>query len=50
MSELSDRVRSGDARAIARAISLIEDDTSEGAALRSEVSGRPGHAYETPGR
>jgi len=45
LSELSNRVRSGDARAIARAISLIEDDTSEGAALRSEVSGRPGHAY-----
>ena len=45
MSELSDRVLAGDARAIARAISLIEDDTSEGAALSHEVSGRPGHAY-----
>jgi LAO/AO transport system kinase len=45
LSALSDGVLAGDARAIARAISLIEDDTSEGAALKDDVSGRAGHAY-----
>ena len=45
MSHLSDGVRAGDARAVARAISLVEDETGEGAALLQEFAGRTRHAY-----
>jgi GTPase len=42
---LSDRVLAGDPRAIARAISLIEDETPQGAELVRRVFPRTGHAY-----
>jgi LAO/AO transport system kinase len=42
---LSDRVLAGDPRAIARAISLIEDETPQGAELIRRVFPRTGHAY-----
>lgn len=42
---LSDRVLDGDPRAIARAISLIEDEAPAGAELIRRIFGRTGHAY-----
>ena len=45
MSALADGVVAGDARAIARAISLVENEAPEAAALLGEMSGRKGHAY-----
>jgi LAO/AO transport system kinase len=42
---LSERVLAGDPRAIARAISLIEDETPQGAELVRRVFPRTGHAY-----
>jgi LAO/AO transport system kinase len=42
---LSDRVLAGDPRAIARAITLIEDESSAGAALIRSVFARTGRAY-----
>lgn len=44
-TSLSDRVLAGDPRALARAISLIEDDSPEGVALVGAVYQRTGHAY-----
>ena len=44
-STLADRVRAGDVRAIARAITLIEDEAREGAALVREVFAATGRAY-----
>src|ERR1700740_3352646 len=42
---LSDRVLAGDPRAVARAISLIEDESPAGAALIKRVYARTGRAY-----
>jgi LAO/AO transport system kinase len=42
---LSERVLSGDPRAIARAISLIEDESKAGADLIRQIFGRTGRAY-----
>ena len=42
---LSERVVSGDARAIARAISLIEDEAASGADLIRRIFARTGNAY-----
>jgi LAO/AO transport system kinase len=42
---LADRVLDGDPRAIARAISLIEDETPAGAELVRHIFGRTGGAY-----
>jgi LAO/AO transport system kinase len=42
---LAERVLAGDPRAIARAISLIEDDDPASAALVGAIYGRSGHAY-----
>jgi LAO/AO transport system kinase len=42
---LADRVIAGDARAIARAISLIEDETASGAELVRQIFPRTGRAY-----
>src|SRR6185295_18249651 len=42
---LAERVFAGDARAIARAISLIEDESPAGAELLRDVYPRTGHAY-----
>ncbi|MBA3640686.1 MAG: methylmalonyl Co-A mutase-associated GTPase MeaB [Acidobacteriota bacterium] len=42
---LSERVLAGDARAIARAISLIEDEAPSGAELIRRIFGRTGQAY-----
>jgi LAO/AO transport system kinase len=42
---LVDRVLAGDARAIARAISLVEDETAAGAALIGGIFPRTGRAY-----
>jgi LAO/AO transport system kinase len=42
---LADRVLAGEARAIARAISLIEDEDPAGAALIQAIFGRTGQAY-----
>ena len=42
---LSERVIAGDARAIARAISLIEDESPAGADLVRRIFARTGHAY-----
>jgi LAO/AO transport system kinase len=42
---LSDRVMNGDPRAIARAISLIEDEAPEGAELIRHIFPRTGRAY-----
>jgi LAO/AO transport system kinase len=45
VSDLSARVLAGDARAIARAISLVENESDEGKALLIEMSSRPRRAY-----
>ena len=45
MSALSDLIVSGDPRAIARGISLVENDPDSGAALIRELFGRTGHAF-----
>jgi len=42
---LSERVLEGDPRAVARAISLIEDESPQGAELVRQVFGRTGRAY-----
>ncbi len=42
---LTERVRAGDPRAIARAISLVEDETPEGAALLAALFRHTGRAY-----
>jgi LAO/AO transport system kinase len=42
---LSERLLAGDPRAIARAITLIEDELPEGAALVQRIFERTGHAY-----
>jgi LAO/AO transport system kinase len=42
---LSDRVLNGDPRAVARAISLIEDESPHGAELIRRIFGRTGRAY-----
>ena len=42
---LSDRVLAGDARAVARAISLIEDESPSGAELIKRIYGRTGRAH-----
>jgi LAO/AO transport system kinase len=42
---LSERVLQGDARAVARAISLIEDESPQGADIVRRVFSRTGHAY-----
>src|SRR5207302_3059936 len=44
---LADRVLAGDPRAIARAITLIEDEAAAGADLVRQVFGRTGRAYLT---
>jgi LAO/AO transport system kinase len=45
LSTLSDRILGGDPRAIARGISIVEDDRDEGAALVRELFGRTGGAF-----
>ncbi len=45
ITDLSERVLGGDPRAMARAISLVEDETAEGAALVGRLYGRAGRAY-----
>ena len=45
MSDLSERVLAGDARAMARAISLVEDEAPGAAALVRDIFSRTGHAY-----
>ena len=42
---LSERVLAGDARAVARAISLIEDESPAGAELVRRIFAKTGHAY-----
>ncbi|HYT76485.1 MAG TPA: GTP-binding protein, partial [Vicinamibacterales bacterium] len=42
---LAERVLQGDPRAVARAISLIEDEAPEGAALVRRIFSHTGHAY-----
>jgi LAO/AO transport system kinase len=44
-SALAERVFAGDARAIARAISLVEDESPAGADLVRDIYARTGHAY-----
>src|SRR5215831_5466122 len=44
---LSERVLSGDPRAMARAISLMEDESPQGAELVRQIFGRTGRAYLT---
>ncbi len=44
-SSLADRVLAGDARAIARAISLVENDDPSGAALMAQIFKATGRAY-----
>src|SRR4051812_7572724 len=44
-SALADRVLAGDSRAIARAMSLVEDETAAGAALIARIYSRTGRAY-----
>jgi LAO/AO transport system kinase len=44
-ASLSERVLAGDPRAVARAISLVEDEGPPGAALIQQVFARTGHAY-----
>src|SRR5436853_5612267 len=44
-SALAERVFAGDARAIARAISLVEDESAAGADLVRDIYARTGHAY-----
>jgi LAO/AO transport system kinase len=43
--ELVDRVLSGDARAVARAISLVENETAEGAGIIRRIFSHTGGAY-----
>jgi LAO/AO transport system kinase len=45
MGELIERVLDGDPRAVARAISLIEDESPHGAELIRRIFGRTGRAY-----
>lgn len=45
MSALSERVLAGDPRAVARAISLIEDESPQGADLVRRIFGNTGRAY-----
>ncbi len=45
VSTLSDRLLAGDPRALARAISLVENETPEGAALIGRIYAKTGHAY-----
>src|SRR5712691_8239941 len=45
LSTLSERILAGDPRAIARGISLVEDDADAGAALARELFGRSGRAF-----
>jgi len=45
LTDLAERVLAGDARAIARAISLVEDEAPEAAALVRDVFAKTGHAY-----
>jgi LAO/AO transport system kinase len=45
MSSLADRVLAGDPRAMARAISLIEDEDPSSAGVISAIFGRTGRAY-----
>jgi LAO/AO transport system kinase len=45
LTELAQRVLAGDARAIARAISLIEDESPDAAALVRDVFPKSGRAY-----
>ena len=45
LSALADRVLAGDARAVARAISLVEDEAPEAAELVRDVFARTGRAY-----
>jgi len=45
MSELADRVRAGEPRAIARAISIIEDEPAGGAELIQQIFRHTGRAY-----
>ena len=42
---LAERVLAGDARAMARAISLIEDEDPASAGLMRQIFGRTGRAY-----
>jgi len=42
---LADRVRAGDPRAVARAISLVEDRTDDGAAVVQRLHAQTGRAY-----
>jgi LAO/AO transport system kinase len=42
---LSERVLAGDVRAVARAISLVEDEGADGAALVQQIFASTGHAY-----
>ena len=44
-STLADRVLAGDPRAVARAISMIEDESPDAAALIERIYPRTGHAY-----
>jgi LAO/AO transport system kinase len=44
-SSLAERVLAGDARAIARGISLVEDETAAGAALIGHIFPKTGRAY-----
>jgi len=44
-SGLAQRVLAGEARAVARAISLVEDEAPEAAALVRDVFAKTGHAY-----
>jgi LAO/AO transport system kinase len=45
LSDLSGLIASGDPRAIARGISLVEDDAEAGAALVRDIFGRSGRAF-----
>ncbi len=45
LDAISTGVLAGDARAVARAISLVEDETREGAALIREIFAQTGRAY-----
>jgi len=45
VSDLSERVLAGDVRAVARAISIVEDEAPDAAALVRDVFARTGHAY-----
>lgn len=45
IADLSERILRGDPRAVARAISLVEDETPEGPRLIGRLHGRAGHAY-----